>query len=98
LPLAEKNRPLLQGLGTIVFLDVAPEVLLPRILSGGIPAFFPYPEDPARSLTELLAVRRPIYTAVANLTVGCGSESPETLADMIIRQLEKHGRESHASA
>ncbi len=61
LPLAEENRPLLKGMGTIVFLDVAQEVLLPRIVSGGIPAFFPYPEDPARSLAELLAVRRPIY-------------------------------------
>ena len=61
LPLAEENRPLLKGMGTIVFLDVAQEVLLPRIVSGGVPAFFPYPEDPARSLAELLAVRRPIY-------------------------------------
>ena len=34
LPLAEENRPLLKGLGTIVFLDVAQDVLLPRITSG----------------------------------------------------------------
>jgi shikimate kinase len=93
LPLAEENRPLLRGLGTIVFLDVTPEVLLPRSVRRGIPAFFPYPEDPARSLAELLAVRRPIYGALAHLTVVCGSESQETIADTIIRQLENQPHE-----
>jgi shikimate kinase len=93
LPLAEENRPLLKRLGIIVFLDVAPEVLLPRIVRGGIPAFFPHPEDPARSLAELLAVRRPIYTALANLTLACRSESQDTVADTIIQQLETLPRE-----
>jgi shikimate kinase len=88
LPLAEENRPLLKRMGVIVFLDVAQEVHLPRIVRGGIPAFFPYPDDPARSLAELLAVRRPIYGALANITVECRSESQETVADTIIHQLE----------
>jgi shikimate kinase len=88
LPLAEANRALLKGLGVVVFLDVAQDVLLPRITSRGVPAFFPYPDDPARSLAELLAVRRPIYGALAQITVACRAESQETIADMIIRQLE----------
>ncbi len=89
-PLTEENRPVLRGMGTLVFLDVAQEVLLQRIVAGGIPAFFPYPDDPARSLAELLAVRRPIYSALAYLTVACGSESPESIADLIIYSLGKH--------
>jgi shikimate kinase len=93
LPLAEENRPLLTGLGTLVFLDVAQEVLLPRITGRGIPAFFPYPDDPARSLAELLAARRPIYRALAHLTVACRSESQETIADTIIHQLENYPHE-----
>jgi shikimate kinase len=93
LPLAEENRPLLKRLGVIVFLDAAPEVLLPRILRGGVPAFFPYPEDPARSLAELLAARRPIYAALADLTVACGAESQDAIADRIITQLENLPRE-----
>jgi len=93
LPLAEENRPFLKGLGTIVFLDVAPEVLLARIVPRGIPAFFPYPDDPARSLAELLAVRRPIYGALAHITVACRSESQETIADTIIHQVENHPHE-----
>jgi len=88
LPLAEENRPLLKRMGVIVFLDVAQEALLARILRGGIPAFFPYPEDPARSLAELLAARRPIYAALAHITVMCRSESPETVAETIMNQLE----------
>ena len=93
LPLAEENRPLLRGAGIIVFLDVAEEVLLPRITALGIPAFFPYPDDPARSLAELLAVRRPIYAALAHLTVACHSESQDTIADAIIHRLENQPHE-----
>ncbi len=94
LPLAETNRPLLTALGIIVFLDVAEEVLLPRITARGIPAFFPYPNDPARSLAELLAARRPIYGALAQITVECHSESQETMADKIIHQLEHQPHEN----
>jgi shikimate kinase len=90
LPLAEENRILLKGMGVIVFLDVAQDVLLARIVARGVPAFFPYPDDPARSLAELLVVRRPIYGALAQITVACRSESPDTIADTIINQLETH--------
>lgn len=90
LPLAEENRTLLRGMGAIVFLDVAQDVLLARITARGIPAFFPYPNDPARSLAELLAARRPIYQALAQITVACRSESQQTIADTIVQQLETH--------
>jgi shikimate kinase len=88
LPLAEENRTLLRQMGTIVFLDVGRDVLLPRILAGGIPAFFPYPDDPAKSLAEILDVRRPIYRALAEVTVACGTESAEEIADRIVNQLK----------
>jgi hypothetical protein len=39
-------------------------------------------------LTELLAVRRPIYLALAHLTVVCGSQCQETIAEKIIQHLE----------
>lgn len=93
LPLAEENRPLLRNLGINVFLDVPPKVLLPRIISHGVPAFFPYPDDPARSLAELLAVRRPIYSTLAHITVACGLQSQETISDTIIQLLENRFHE-----
>jgi shikimate kinase len=87
LPLAEENRALLKRMGIIVFLDVAEDVLLARITSRGIPAFFPYPDDPAKSLAELLAARRPIYRALAHITVECYGEPPVTLADIVINRI-----------
>ena len=93
LPLSEENRGLLRAMGTIVFLDVDEDVLLERIVSRGIPAFFPYPDDPKKSLTELLGARRPIYSALATVRVECGAEPPEINVDRILRQLERHDRE-----
>lgn len=94
LPLAEENRALLRGMGTIVFLDVREDVLLERIVARGIPAFFPYPDDPERSLSEILGARRPVYSALAAVRVECGAEPPEINAGKIMQQLEKHGREN----
>jgi shikimate kinase len=89
LPLAEENRTVLRDMGVIVFLDVPQDVLLARIVRRGIPAFFPYPQDPARSLAEILAARNPIYSALAQLIIECGAEPPHVIASRIITQLEK---------
>lgn len=94
LPLAEENRPILRSMGVIVFLDVAEDVLLSRIVRGGIPAFFPYPDDPARSLAELLTARRPVYGSLAHVTVACRMEDPDTIANLVIHQLEKQPHEN----
>lgn len=87
LPLAAVNRAILGRLGTVVYLDVAPGELLKRIVAGGIPAFFPYPDDPKRSLDEILAARRPVYRDIAQLTIACDRESPEEIAEEILKQL-----------
>jgi shikimate kinase len=88
LPLAEENRELMRGMGTVVFLDVRDDVLLERIVSRGIPAFFPYPDDPRRSLEEILAARRPVYSGLAAIRVECGAEPPDVNAEKVLRQLE----------
>jgi shikimate kinase len=88
LPLAAENRAILGRLGAVVFLDLAPEQLLKRIVAGGIPAFFPHPDDPKRSLDEILAVRRPVYESIAQLTITCDKQSPEEIAGAIIEKLQ----------
>lgn len=93
LPLAEENRRILKGMGTIVFLDVREDILLDRIVARGIPAFFPYPDDPKRSLEEILAARRPVYAELATLTVACGPEPASTIAGNIARKLKEHQSE-----
>jgi len=89
LPLAKENQGLLRSLGVVVFLDVPQDVLLPRIVRRGIPAFFPYPEDPARSLAEILEVRRPIYGTLAQITIACGTTSAQSITRQIVSHLEK---------
>jgi shikimate kinase len=86
-PLTEANRHALRALGTVVWLDPEPAVLLARIVRDGLPAFFPYPDDPARSLDELLAARRPLYQQAAHLNLPCGSEPPDLLARNILAHL-----------
>jgi len=93
LPLAEENRAVLRGMGAIVFLDVRQDILLERIVARGVPAFFPHPEDPRRSLAEVLDVRRPIYAALADVTVECRAEAPGTVARKVLHQLERWGHE-----
>jgi|GEM_PF-473428 shikimate kinase len=93
LPMEEQNRQILRRLGTVVFLDVRQDVLLARIVARGIPAFFPYPDDPRRSLAELLDARRPVYRALATVTIECRGESPSAVVRKILRQLQQHACE-----
>lgn len=88
LPLEEQNRQILRRLGTVVFLDVRQDVLLARIVARGIPAFFPYPDDPRRSLAELLDARRPVYRALAAVTIECRGESPTAVVRKVLQQLQ----------
>lgn len=88
LPLEESNQTLLKNMGTIVFLDISSDSLLPRIISGGIPPFFSYPDNPEKSLKELLATRSPMYKQVADITLKCNSESPNILVEKIVERLE----------
>ena len=60
-PLDENNQKNLKKLGKVIFLDVDKIVLLPRILKHGVPAFFSHPNDPKKSLDELLKKRKSIH-------------------------------------
>lgn len=86
-PLNPKNLRLLKQLGQIIFLDTDERVLLPRILKHGRPAFFSDPDDPAKSLLELMKKRRPIYSRTADQMISFTNESPAELVEKIIKLL-----------
>ena len=86
-PLQEENQEILPRLGTIIFLNVDRGVLLKRILAQGIPAFFPYQDDPERSLDELLSERMPVYQKLADLTIDIGEGSAESVIHTILKEL-----------
>lgn len=91
-PLREKNQQVLRKLGPIVFLQIDEPVLLKRILAQGVPAFFPYPDDPAKSLHELLAERLPIYKKLADITIDASVNTPDEAVHTILAELkyDKH--------
>lgn len=86
-PLQPENQAILAELGTILFLNVEPRVLLKRILAQGVPAFFPYPDDPERSLEELLRERAPVYSKLAHLTVDIGEGTHQYVLRTVLRKL-----------
>ncbi len=91
-PLLSENQEILSRLGTIIFLEVERVVLLKRILTQGIPAFFPYQDDPTRSLDELLSERVPVYRKVADITIDVSNGTPEDLVDTILMELRDHAK------
>lgn len=87
-PLDKNNQKILKKLGKVIFLDTDKEILLPRILKHGVPAFFPYPKDPKKSRDELLKKRKPIYKKVADKTIYFTNETPEEIVNRIINFLK----------
>jgi shikimate kinase len=88
-PLQEENQEVLLGLGKIIFLNVEKGVLLKRILAQGIPAFFPYQDNPEKSLDELLMGRVPVYKKLADITIDISKETPEKIISTILRELRE---------
>ena len=91
-PLQEGNQEMLFGLGQIIFLNVEKSVLLKRILAQGIPAFFPYQDDPEKSLDELLGERLPVYKKLADITLDIGEETAEEVVHIILKELRNYGK------
>ncbi len=86
-PLNLANQKILIKLGKIIYLKPAIEVLLERIVTNGIPAFFSDNQDPQKSLTELLKVRDPIYSKLADVTLNCQTKMPTEIITDIIKLL-----------
>ncbi len=91
-PLLAENQEILARLGTIIFLEVEKGVLLKRILAQGIPAFFPYQDDPARSLDELLTERAPVYKSIADITIDSSNGTAEETVTTILTELRSYGK------
>lgn len=84
-PLYVKNQILLKKMGKIIFLNANKEIILPRVIKDGIPPFFPYPNDPKKSIKTLLDVRLPVYRKLADYIVKISSETPEEIVNKILK-------------
>lgn len=90
-PLYPANQEILHAFGKIIFLNVERDVLLGRILAHGIPAFFPYQDNPQKSLDVLLEERLPVYQRCADLTLNLAEDTPETIVSTILQEVRMHG-------
>ncbi len=90
-PLQEENQEILSGLGKVIFLEVEKAVLLKRILAQGIPAFFPYQNDPEKSLNELLTERVAAYKKLADITIDVSNGTSEEVVTAILTELRAYG-------
>lgn len=86
-PLVVGNQKILQSLGTVVFLDTDPDMLLLRILKTGIPAFFADQDQPKKSLHLLLAKRNPIYKKLAQMQIAIHLETPTETVSRIMERI-----------
>jgi shikimate kinase len=93
-PLQEGNQAILRELGKIIFLHLENALLLKRILAQGVPAFFPYQDDPARSLNELVTARLSVYQKLADMTVDTGDKMPEEVVYTILTKVGYYGKNS----
>ena len=73
-------------------MKVEKAVLLNRILAQGIPTFFAYPDDPEKSLDELLMERLPVYENLADVTIDVSEQTAEELLHTIIAVLQDHDK------
>lgn len=90
--LISENQKILHKLGTIIYLKPNKEALYQRIIKNGIPAFFPYPNDPRRSFDQILRQRVLIYEKIADIILDCGTKTPEEIIALILNMNRIDGK------
>lgn len=86
--LAENRRRLREG-GLVIYLETSIEQQLTRVREGDRRPLLSGAPDLALRLTELMALRAPLYTEVAALTVRTDGRRVREVVDQILSQLPK---------
>lgn len=84
-PLKKSNQEILVKMGEIIYIKPDMQVLYERITKNGIPAFFPYQDNPRKSFEELIKQREPVYKKIADITIESGDLSPEEIIAKLIK-------------
>jgi shikimate kinase len=85
--LRPENVALLRGLGMIVNLEADEETLFRRISRRSTRPLL-QTENPRATLTQLLAVRRPVYRAAADVQVDTSALTHDQVASRILEAIE----------
>jgi shikimate kinase len=85
-----ENLPLLHRLGVVVGLTAREEVLFERVSRNKSRPLLHTP-DPRETVSQLLALRAPLYDAAADFTIDTSIKSHAQLADEIIAEACRRG-------
>jgi shikimate kinase len=85
--LAEQNRRVIAGCGTVIYLHARPPQLWQRVRHDRNRPLLSTP-DPQKKLEELYTQRDPLYREVADLVIDTGKQSVQTLAKDLLARLE----------
>ena len=91
--LAEDNRRVMRGHGTVVYLRAKLDCLWERTRQDTSRPLLATP-DPLGTLAELLGKRDPLYRDAAHVVVETGSQSASTVVNRVIAALERHARQA----
>ena len=83
-------RAHLRGTGCFVYLRESPDVLYPRVIRGGIPAFLDG-EDPYSDFIRLCGIRERSYEKTADITITGLGRTPEDLAREAAEKIREEG-------
>ncbi len=87
--LDEANRALLKRSGLVIYLSAPVKRLLRRTRNNRNRPLLQTP-DPGRTLTEIMAVRDPLYREVADLVIRVDDRSPQSLAKRINETIDDY--------
>lgn len=87
--LREENRRHLSGRGTVIYLMTTVNQQLERTHKDQKRPLLQDLENPRQTLTEMMALRDPLYREIADITIVTGKRSPRAVANELIAMLEQ---------
>ena len=79
--------PQIQQNSKLFYLEASPTVLIPRIKTGGLPAFF-RTDDFEQEFNRLFNQREPIYESIADYTIEISNLDIQNVVHRVIKYLE----------
>lgn len=88
LPMREENRPYLKRLGKVVYLKVSETDIMKRLKGDTTRPLLKGPRDEVKErIHNMLEMRDPVYTEVADVVIKSGKYKVPEVVDMIINSL-----------
>ena len=88
-PMPEANRPLLQKIGVIIYLDVDPEVIYERFQRNRMPVYL-HEDDSYDAFKKVYDTRSSVYRSLASYSIEIHREEAENVVHEALRLLSLH--------